>query len=224
MTTAQALSALKKAGTAQNRKIYGRHGVQGEMYGVSYSVMNKMAKSIKRDHALAVELWQSGVHDARVLATMVADPDAFPARELDAWVKELDNYVLTDAFGGMVARSPLAAGRGAAWRGRKSEWVASAGWVVTSGLALQEEADEAALAPLIEVIAGTIHDQPNRVRHSMIMTLIAIGSRGGALEKAALEAAARIGKVTVDHGQTGCRTPDAADYIRRTVAHRRRKG
>ena len=224
MTTAQALAALKKAGTAQNRKIYGRHGVQGEMYGVSYSVMNKMAKTIKRDHALAVELWQSGVHDARVLATMVADPDAFAARELDAWVKELDNYVLTDAFGGMVARSSLAPGRSAAWRNRRSEWVASAGWVVTSGLALKEEADEAALAPLIEVIAGTIHDQPNRVRHSMLMTLIAIGSRGGALEKAALAAVARIGKVTVDHGQTGCRTPDAADYIRRTVAHRRRKG
>lgn len=224
MTSAQALAALKKVGTAQNRKVYARHGVQGELYGVSYGELNKLARAIKRDHALAVSLWKSGVHDARVLATMIADPAALSARELDAWARDLDNYVLTDALGGLVARSPLAAARSAAWRKRKGEWVASAGWVVACGLAMRDDADEAELAPLIDVIAETIHDRPNRVRHSMNMALIAIGARGGALEKAALAAAARIGKVTVDHGQTGCKTPDAADYIRRTVAHRRRKG
>jgi 3-methyladenine DNA glycosylase AlkD len=224
MTVAQALAALEKAGTVQNRKVYARHGVGPAQFGVSFAELKKLARAIRQDHALAVGLWASGNHDARVLATMVADPGAFSARDLDAWAKDLDNYVIVDAFAALVARSPLAAARSAAWRGRKGEWVAAAGWNVVSGLALRDDTDEASLAPLIGTIAAGIHDQPNRVRHAMNTTLISIGARGGALEKAALAAAARIGKVTVDHGETGCRTPDAADYIRRTVAHRRRKG
>ena len=223
MTTAQALAALEKAGTAQNRKVYARHGVGPAQFGVSYAELTKLARTIKQDHALAVGLWASGNHDARVLATMVADPGAFSARDLDAWVKDLDNHGIAGAFAGLVAKSPVAAARSAAWRGRKGEWVATAGWIVVSGLAARSDTDEAALAALIAPIAATIHDQPNRVRHAMNLALISIGARGGALEKAALAAAARIGKVEVDHGETACKTPDAADYIRRTVAHRRRK-
>lgn len=224
MTLAQALAALAKAGTEQTRKTYARHGVRGEQYGVSYAELKKLAKACGTDHALAAGLWRSGNHDARVLATMVADPGAFTARELDTWAKDLDNYVLTDALSALVARSPQGPGRSAAWRARKGEWIAAAGWTVLAGLAVRDDADEAALAALIEPIAASIHDQPNRVRHAMNLALIAIGSRGGALEKAALAAAARIGPVVVDHGETSCRTPDAAEYIRRTVAHRRRRG
>jgi len=61
-------------GTAQNRKVYARHGVGEDMYGVSYSNLGKLRKSIKRHHALAEQLWATGNHDARVLATMIADP------------------------------------------------------------------------------------------------------------------------------------------------------
>lgn len=224
MTPAQALAALEQAGTAQNRKVNAKHGVGPAQCGVSYAELKKLAKAAGCDQALAVGLWGSGNHDARVLATMVADPAAFTAPELDAWARDLDNYLVCDAFGSLVARSPLAAGRATAWRGHKGEWVATAGWNVTAHLAMRDDADEPALAALIPGIAGAIHDRPNRVRHAMNMALIAIGARGGALEKAALAAAARIGKVEVDHGETSCRTPDAADYIRRTVAHRRRKG
>lgn len=224
MTLALALAALEKAGTAQNRRLAAKHGVGPQQFGVSYAELKKLAKAIGSDQALAAGLWGSGNHDARVLATMVADPDAFTARDLDAWARDLDNYLVCDAFGTLAARSPQGAARAAAWRDRKGEWVATAGWNVTALLAMGDDADEADLAALVPVIATTIHERPNRVRHAMNMALIAIGARGGELEKAALAAAARIGKVEVDHGETSCRTPDAADYIRRTVAHRRRKG
>ena len=73
MTLAQALKKLKAAGTAQNRKVYARHGVRPEMYGVSYANLGKLRKEIRTDHELARGLWESGNHDAAVLATMVAD-------------------------------------------------------------------------------------------------------------------------------------------------------
>lgn len=140
MTLAQALRQLHAAGTAQNRKIYARHGVKGEMYGVSFAALKKLAKTAGSDMDLARRLWATTNHDARVLATMVADPGAFTSRELDAWVRELDNYVVTDAFGGLVARSPHARRKVAAWKSRKREFVAASAWNVLASLALHDEA------------------------------------------------------------------------------------
>ena len=96
MTGKQLLKDLKSMGTAQNRKVYGRHGVTGEMYGVSYANLGKLTKKVKRDHDAALELWASGVHDARILATMIADPAQMKSGQIDVWARELDNYVLTD--------------------------------------------------------------------------------------------------------------------------------
>ena len=75
----------------------------------------------------------------------------------------------------------------------------------------------------LATIEGEIHARKNRVRDAMNSALIAIGIRNDALEEQALAAATRIGKVEVDHGETGCKTPDAADYIRRTLDRRRQK-
>ena len=72
MTLKQALAALQKAGTAQNRKVYGNHGVSGPMYGVSFAELKKLKKQIKQDHELACGLWDTGNHDARILACLNA--------------------------------------------------------------------------------------------------------------------------------------------------------
>ncbi len=225
MTLETALAALDRAGTAQNRKIYGRHGVTGPQYGVSFAELKSLKKTIGTDHALALALWATGNHDARILATMVADPAAFGVRELDAWARDLDNYPVTDAFSAMVAGSPHARGRIAAWRDRKTEHVAACAFNVLAMHAQHdgEGPDEAWLLEQLAVIEAGIHTRPNRTRHSMNQALIAIGARGGALEKAALAAARRIGKVEVDHGQTSCQTPDASQYIARMKAHRAAK-
>jgi 3-methyladenine DNA glycosylase AlkD len=68
MTEKEILAELRSLGTEQNRKIYSRHGVQGEMFGVSYANLEKLRKKIKTDHMLAGQLWAAGNHDARILA------------------------------------------------------------------------------------------------------------------------------------------------------------
>jgi 3-methyladenine DNA glycosylase AlkD len=218
----EVMRELESMGTAQNRKIYGRHGVAGRMFGVSYANLGKLRKKIKIDHELAVALWASGNHDARVLATMVADPGKLTGRDLDAWVKELDNYVLTDAFSGLAGRSAAARKKLDRWIKSRSEWARSAGWNLVSGMALHaEEADDSVLEAYLEIVESGIHSAPNRVRHSMNMALISIGMRNAALEKKAVAAAGRIGKVEVEHGETSCKTPDAAAYIRKARARKR---
>jgi 3-methyladenine DNA glycosylase AlkD len=216
------MKALEDAGTAQNRKVYGRHGVQGAMFGVSYAVQRALAKKIKVDHALAVSLWDSGNHDARILATMIADPAASGRRLLDAWAKELDSYVITDALSALAARSPDALELATRWIASKKEWVSSAGWNVVAGLAVSGgSGGDVVFERWLPVIEAGIRDAPNRTRHAMNNALIAIGIRSAALEAKAVRVATAIGTVEVDHGETGCRTPEAVSYIRKARARKK---
>ena len=73
----------------------------------------------------------------------------------------------------------------------------------------------------LKSIEKEIHGRKNRVRESMNGALIAIGMRSAALEKKATTSAARVGKVEVDHGETGCKTPDAALYIKKGRARKK---
>ena len=120
MTSKDTLKQLKAMGTAQNRKVYGRHGIKGDVCGVSYTNLKKLAKEIKVDHGLAQELWESGNFDARVLATMVADPSSVTRGMADAWARDLDNYGITDAFSGLVAKSPHGRTRMEKWSKSKA--------------------------------------------------------------------------------------------------------
>lgn len=95
------------------------------------------------------------------------------------------------------------------------------GWGIVAHLAMEEGAIEDAWgAALVEEIRRGIATAPNRTRHEMNMALIALGGSKPRLEKVALAAAKAIGEVVVDHGETGCVTPDATAYIRKMAARR----
>ena len=224
MNLKSALRELKRRGTAQNRKVYRRHGVGENMYGVSFADLRLLAKQIKIDQDLAVQLWATGNHDARVLATLIADPARFDAKTLDAWSKVLSDYVITDQFAGLVARTSYWRKKAEKWHTARGEWIGRAGWDLVGQLALHEPAlPDSYFEPyLIEIETG-IHQQKNRVREAMNNVLIAIGVRNAALQAKALSAARTIGPVEIDHGETNCKTPNAAEYILRTVAHRQNK-
>jgi 3-methyladenine DNA glycosylase AlkD len=218
------MGELKAAGTEQNRKIYARHGVKHALYGVSFANLGKLKKKIKVDHALALELWTTGVHDTRILATMIADPAQADDAMLEAWAGDLGDYVITDAFSDYVFQTPLAWPKMEIWIHSEDEWIGQAGWRLVAKFAMQDpDLPEAYFEDLLEQIETKIHTRKNRVREAMNSALIAIGIRNTLLQAEALEAAGKIGKVVVDHGQTSCKTPDAATYILKTVKRREEK-
>ncbi len=220
---ADAIKALEKAGTAQGRKIYARHGVGEKQFGVSTANLKALAKRIKTNHLLAEDLWMTGNHDARMLAALIADPSAVSARRLDLWAKDLDNYVLTDAFSQFAAQTPFVQAKAKVWSESQTEWIGRAGWNLVARLAMDDrDLGDDWFARQLKTIEKEIHGRKNRVKEAMNMALIAIGVRNDALTRLALEAAMRIGKVDVDHGETSCKTPDAAEYIEKTLAHRRK--
>ncbi|GAB4108653.1 MAG: DNA alkylation repair protein [Acidobacteriota bacterium] len=222
MQLEEVLKALEDCGTEQNRKVYARHGVRPPLYGVSYAELGRLQKKIRKDQALATELWATGNHDARVLATMVCDPDQLDRSTLDDWSANLDNYVLADALGRAAARSPDGLAWASGWLGSDAEWRGQVAWNIVAALAAPGSGvDDEFFAGLLEQIEREIHSRPNRMRHAMYMALIAIGGRSARLEEVATAAAQRIGKVYVDHGRTGCKTPDAIPYIRKIRARAR---
>ena len=215
----EVLNELEALGTAQNRKVYSRHGVSGPQFGVSFAHLRKMGKKLHGDHSLAQALWTSGNHDARLLALAVADPKSTTKTEIQAWANGMDNYVLTDEMAKFAASTEWGDECAEEWTalgggGGSSEWVTATGWNLVAHQALGEEAyPDDYFAERLSFIEDHIFQSANRVRHCMNGALIAIGCRNPELRTQALEAAKRIGKVEVDHGETSCKTPDALSYI-----------
>ena len=223
-SVADVLAQLEAAGTAQNRKVYARHGASEPMFGVSYKDHGRIGKKLKGDQALAQELWSSGNHDARVLACRIADPEQMTAELAQTWLEDVDNYILAEELGRLLARSPLARELSDALRDIETEWPASVGWFIVA--CTGEDADIWSaddLRALVQQIREEIAQRPNRVRHEMNGALIAIGLRDGNLRRSVFALDKRIGPVQVDHGETGCKTPAITPYIERTLARRASK-
>ncbi len=225
MNKTEVIRRLKALGNEQTRKTYARHGITGDAYGVRYGDLGKLVKSVGTDHALAEELWATGNHDARVLATMIADPTQIKAGAVDRWVKAVDNALMLDAVTKLVAKTAVARKRVDKWIDSRQEWIATAGWHLLAAMLCNddERLTDDELAKYVDRIEARVHESPNWVRNAMNGALISIGLRNAALQKRALAAAGRIGNVEVDHGQTACKTPDAAAYIKKAAAHRSRK-
>ena len=210
---------LESLGTEQNRKTYARHGATPPCYGVSFANLGKMQKQIKRDHALASALWRTGNFDARNLAMLVADAEAMTSKELDEWSAQA-NHCLAWLFARKIlACNPLGKKKAERWTTAKNECRAEAAYMTLAVHAMENRDEpDAYFEDWLGKIESGIHKAPNRSRHGMNALLIAIGIRNKRLQKLALAAAARIGKVEVDHGDTACKTPDAAAYIKKTAA------
>ncbi|QPJ62415.1 MAG: DNA alkylation repair protein [Candidatus Nitronauta litoralis] len=214
---------LKENGTAQNRKIFMRHGASEPLYGVSFAQLNKLQKKIKIDHALALKLWKTGNMDCRTLALKVADPDQLTISLVEGWVKASDYKVLAGELADLVSRSPLADSRMKKWMKSKKEFIRKAGYdLLSCRLVGGDESLPDDLSPVITAIEKEIHASPDLARHAMVMALISIGIYRPKLESRVLKAADRIEPVKVDHGKTGCKTPEIAPYIVRARKHRKK--
>ncbi len=216
------LRTLRAKGKPKTAAIYQKHGVRAETYGVSFSDLGQLARVLKVDHAIALGLWDSGVHDARVLATMVGDPERMTPAAAERWLSTCRDHVIHDAFSSFVGRMPGAIELAERWSAREEEWPAAAGWNVYAVLANRNALPTDLARRLLRRIRKDLGNAQNRVRHSMNNALIAIGGGSAELTQAALDTARAIGPVEVDHGQTGCKTPPAAPYIERMLARKRK--
>ena len=224
MNAKEALATLKKAGKPQTAAIYKRYGVGDNVFGTLTSEIARLKKQIKVDHALALELWKSGNAEARALALQVADAEKLTPADAARFLKDgpvrFTGFYLSD----LLARSPIADKTMRAWMKSKDECTREMGYGIL-GVRLRNDPESISdrdAARVLATIEKELHGSPNWARYAMNGALISIGVYKPALRKKAIEAAKRIGKVEVDHGETYCKTPDAVPYIQK--ASKRRLG
>lgn len=221
MLLAEVLAQLEAAGSEQTRKTYARHGIRGECFGVSYAILGQLRKKIKVDDSLALELWASGIHDARILACMVMDTIKITRERLDAMVDVIDNYALAGELGDLIARSPLLMEVHDTWRFDTGEWRSAIGWRMVSAIAANGDVSlDVGHAYLAEIEAG-VASAPNRTRLAMNSALIALGGYNSCLYEDVIACSGRIGPIQVDHGDTGCKTPDPVVYMQKMRARQK---
>jgi len=225
MTVNEVMAALEDMGTEQNQKVYKRHGAKEPLFGVSFANLKKLKKSIKKDHNLALQLWDTKNVDAQLLACMVADAEQVTLTQANAWINDTSYYALADEVGDLVAHSPSARKLMDKWMKSKKEFVKQGGYTVLSSLLRKDPSQfsQAECETFLDTIATEIHNAPNRARYTMNVAVIAFGAWHPECADMAVETAKRIGKVDVDHGDTNCKTPDAASYIEKTLAYQKAK-
>jgi len=225
-TLAAVMAELEKAGSAQTRKTYARHGAEEPMFGVSFATLKAMTKRIDVDHELALALWDTKNFDARNLAVKIVDPARMTPALLDRWVNEAAASRMCGNYAAMLAsEGPHGEKKVVEWLGSKDAKKRGNGWTLLGQLAQRNESlPDAFFEKRLAEIEKTIHSAPNWERETMNMAVICLGLRNKALRKAATAAAKRIGKVEIDYGDTACKTPDAAQYIEKTWAHSTSKG
>jgi 3-methyladenine DNA glycosylase AlkD len=217
MTAKEVLAQLKKLGSEQTKKTLMKHGAKEPFFGVKVGDLKVLQKKIKTNHALALELYDSGNSDAMYFAGMIADPAQMTKVDLQKWVKGAYWNMLSGYTVPWVA-SESKFGRELAldWMDNDSEMIANAGWCTYGSLVAikpDAELDLVEIEKLLTRVKNTIGSAPNRVRYSMNNFVIAVGSFVAPLTRKAKEVAKAIGTVEVDMGDTSCQVPDACQYI-----------
>ena len=169
---------------------------KAEQLGIAMPVLRDLARSHRRNHALALELWASGIHDARVLATLVENPKQITRAQMDQWVRASDNWALTDALAFLFDRTEFAEVKALAWSERKDEFVKRAGFATMAGLAIhRKELPDDVFLRFLPVIAREATDERNFVKKAVNWALRQTGKRNPVLRRAAIAEAKRIAKL-----------------------------
>jgi 3-methyladenine DNA glycosylase AlkD len=222
LTLDDVMADLRAHGSEQTKKTLMRHGAREPFFGVKVEHLKTIVKRVKKDHPLALALYDTGNSDAMYLAALVCDPPQFTKAQLQKWVKGAYwHYLSCFTVAWAAAESRFGRELALEWMVSKKEQIAAAGWSTYSSLLSikpDDELDHDEIVGLLERIEGGIHTAANRVKSAMNNFVIAAGTFVPTLTAKAKATANAVGKVAVDVGDTDCKVPDAAAYIDKCVA------
>lgn len=163
-------------------------------YGVAMKDIKALGAEMGRDHALALALWDTGVYEARMLASFVGDPAQLTAAQMDRWCKEFDNWAFCDAMSfNLFDRSPHAWAKVARWSKRRNEFEKRTAFALLWSLSVHDKtAGDQAFIDGLAIIEREAGDERNFVKKAVNMALRAIGKRNRVLNDAAVAVARRL--------------------------------
>ncbi len=186
---------LREQGNPSSLKGMARFGIAtGTAFGVSVPTVRSLAKKIGRDHRLSLDLWKTGYHDARLLASMIDDPIQVSEDQMESWAKDFDSWDVVDqCCGNLFDKTPFAVKKSLQWSRRSEEFVKRAGFSLMAYLAVHDKkASNKTFLEFLPVIARESSDERNFVRKAVNWALRQIGKRNLALNKSAITTAKEI--------------------------------
>ncbi len=186
---------LKEMSNPKFRSGMSHFGIQAETaLGIKIPVLRSYAKQYKKQHELALELWKSKIHEAKILAIMIADPAQVDEDFMEAWIKDFYSWDLVDgACSALFCRHPLAFIKAVEWTKRKSEYEKRSGFSLMAYLAVHDKkAADKKFIDLLPFLEKEAHDERNFVKKAVNWALRQIGKRNVVLHKEAIACAYRI--------------------------------
>ena len=195
MNVNEVIDLLKQKSNASYLAGMKRFGIENtKALGIPVPELRKLARVIKRDHALALELWKTGLHEARMLATMIDDPALVSSEQVNFWVNDFNSWDICDqACGNLFDRTPFAIEKAFEFSAREEEFVKRAGFVLIAEYAVHNKtAKDETFINLLSLIEREAWDERNFVKKAVNWALRQIGKRNNTLKIAAIETANRI--------------------------------
>jgi 3-methyladenine DNA glycosylase AlkD len=205
----QVVDRLKSIGDPKAVEGMARFGIQSSnSFGVSVPKLRKLAREIGRDHQLALRLWETGLHDARQIASMIDDPRQVTVDQMERWVRDFDSWDIVDGCcGTLFDKTPFAISKAREWCKREAEYEKRAGFVLMAELAVHDKnAKDQVFLDFLPLIIDGASDKRNFVKKAVNWALRQIGKRNIRLNKAAVASALKIQKT-----DAGAEEPASSD-------------
>lgn len=198
MNFEEIIKLLESKRNPRNEEGMRRFGIKGNIIlGISVMELRKIAKMIGKNHELAIKLWNSGVHEARILAALVETPDNLTEKQLEKWVSEIDSWDVCDMLtNALLDRSEMAISKMEKWAKDEHEYVRRTPFSMIAWIACHnKQMKDADFEKYFKLIKEASLDERNFVKKAVNWALRGIGKRNLSLRGRALEVAEEIKKL-----------------------------
>lgn len=175
-----------------------RFGIKpkSKILGISIPNLRKLAKEIGNKHELALKLWNSGIHEAKILASYIDEPDKVSEKQMDARASNFDSWDVCDQVCSLFEKTPYAFEKAVEWSKKNEEFVKRAGFALMATLAWHDkDSPDSKFIKFFPNIKHGSTDERNFVKKSVNWALRNIGKRNKALNKRAIKLAGKIQKI-----------------------------
>ncbi|QHT60923.1 DNA alkylation repair protein [Paenibacillus lycopersici] len=221
MNAAEVMQELETLGKDRLKKMYGSNGAREPLFGVATGAMKPLAKLIKRNQPLAEELYATGNYDAMYFAGVIADPKAMTEADFERWIEGAYFYMLSDYVVAVtLAETDIAQAVADKWIASGDELRMSAGWNCYCwllGSRKDGEFDESKLSRMLDQVAETIHDAPERAKYAMNFFIYTVGVSYLPLHDKAVETARAVGPVEVNKDKKKSKFIDAYENLKKEI-------
>lgn len=197
-TVRSVLARLQRMGNPANVAGMARFGIQprSRVLGISIWELRKIAKGTGRNHRLAQGLWKSGIHEARILASFVEEPEKVTEAQLERWVRAFDSWDIVDQVGELIARTRYARRKIREWSTREEEFTRRTAFTLIAELAWHDtQMPDQEFERFFPLITRAAVDERNFVKKAVNWALRNIGKRNRALNTRAIRVAKEIQKL-----------------------------